>query len=96
MSRRKVSEEEVHEALEDLPGWVVKDGKLHKEYKFSDFAAAMGWMVQVGIYADKLDHHPDWCNGYNKVQVDLMTHDLGALSTWDLELAKKMEELFGG
>jgi 4a-hydroxytetrahydrobiopterin dehydratase len=94
VSRRKVSEEEVQAALEDLPGWEVKDGKLHKEFKFSDFAAALGWMVQVGVHADKLNHHPDWCNGYNKVQVDLMTHDLGALSTWDLELAAKMEELF--
>lgn len=95
MSRRKVSEEEVQEALNELPGWEVKDGKLHKQYKFKDFAAALGWMVQVGIYADKLNHHPDWCNGYNKVTVDLMTHDLGALSTWDIELARKMEELAG-
>ena len=95
MSRKKVSEEEVQEALNDLPGWELKDGKLHKQYKFKDFAAAMGWMVQVGIYADKLDHHPDWCNGYNKVTVDLMTHDLDAISTWDIELAGKMEELAG-
>jgi len=93
VSRRKVSEEEIQEALKDLPGWEVKDGKLHKEYKFNDFAEAMGWMVQVGIYADKLNHHPDWCNGYSRVTVDLMTHDLGALSTWDLELAAKMEAL---
>ena len=93
MSRRKVTEEEVKAALADLPGWEVKDGKLHKSYKFGSFAEAMGWMVSVSIYADKLDHHPDWCNGYNKVHVDLMTHDLGALSTYDLDLAAKMEEL---
>ena len=95
MSRRKVSEEEVAEALKELPGWEVKDGKLHKQFKFGSFAEAMGWMVSVGIHADKLDHHPDWCNGYNKVDVDLMTHDMGALSTYDLELAAKMEELAG-
>jgi 4a-hydroxytetrahydrobiopterin dehydratase len=95
MSRRKVSDEEVGEALKGLPGWEVKDGKLHKQFKFGSFAEAMGWMVSVGIYADKLDHHPDWCNGYNKVDVDLMTHDMGALSTYDLELAAKMEELAG-
>lgn len=96
MSRRKVTEEEVSEALEDyLPGWEVKDGKLHKSYQFDSFAEAMGWMVSVAIQADKLDHHPDWSNGYNKVVVDLMTHDLGALSTYDLELAAKMEELAG-
>ena len=95
MSRRKVSEEEVAAALKDLPGWEVKDGKLHKTYKFDSFAQAMGWMVSVAVFADKLDHHPDWCNGYNKVKVDLMTHDLDALSTLDLELAAKMEALFG-
>ncbi|MFZ0544438.1 MAG: 4a-hydroxytetrahydrobiopterin dehydratase [Candidatus Promineifilaceae bacterium] len=95
MSRRKVSDDEVAEALKELPGWKVKDGKLHKNYKFGSFAEALGWMVSVGVHADKMDHHPDWCNGYNKVEVNLMTHDLGALSTYDLELAAKMEELAG-
>jgi 4a-hydroxytetrahydrobiopterin dehydratase len=93
MSRRIVTEEEVNEALEFLPGWEVRDGRLHKSYKFGSFAQAIGWMVSVSIYADKLDHHPDWSNSYNKVSVDLMTHDLGALSTYDLDLAAKMEQL---
>ena len=95
MSRRVVTDEEVRAALESLPGWQLRDGKLHKSYKFGSFAEAIGWMVSVGIYADKLDHHPDWCNGYNKVEVDLITHDLGALSTFDLDLAAKMEALAG-
>ena len=95
MSRRKVNDEEIKAALETLPGWEVKAGKLHKNYKFASFAEAMGWMVSVALYADKLDHHPDWCNGYNKVEVNLMTHDLGALSTYDLDLAGRMEELAG-
>jgi 4a-hydroxytetrahydrobiopterin dehydratase len=94
MFRRKVSEEEVAEALKDLPEWEVKDGKLHKTFKFDSFAQAVGWMVSVAVFADKLDHHPDWSNSYNKVKVDLMTHDLESLSTLDLELAAKMEAMF--
>ena len=93
MERRVLTQEELTAALADLPGWELKDGKLNKSYKFSSFARAIGWMVSVAIYADKLDHHPVWSNVYNRVDVELVTHDLGALSTWDLELAKKMEEL---
>jgi 4a-hydroxytetrahydrobiopterin dehydratase len=94
MTRYKLGENERQAALAELPGWEVKDGKLHKQYKFGSFAAAMGWMVSVGIYADKMDHHPEWFNVYSRVTVDLVTHDLGnAISNLDVELAKKMEEL---
>ena len=96
MARQKLSESELTAALADLPGWEVKEGKLHKVYKFDSFAAAMGWMVSVGIYADKMDHHPEWSNVYNRVSVDLVTHDLGnAISNLDVELAQKMEKLAG-
>jgi 4a-hydroxytetrahydrobiopterin dehydratase len=80
--------------LADLPGWEEKGGKLHKTYKFDSFAQAMGWMISVAIHADKMDHHPEWSNVYNKVQVDLVTHDLdNAISNLDIDLAKKMEAL---
>jgi 4a-hydroxytetrahydrobiopterin dehydratase len=95
MERRKVTTAEVGEALKDLPGWSVEDGKLSKQFKFATFAEAMGWMVTVAIYADQLDHHPDWSNGYNKVNVELLTHDMGALSTLDLALARRMQALAG-
>jgi 4a-hydroxytetrahydrobiopterin dehydratase len=95
MERRKVTTAEVKEALKDLPGWSVDDGKLNRQFKFATFAEAMGWMVTVAIYADQLDHHPDWSNGYNKVNVELLTHDMGALSTLDLALARRMQELAG-
>jgi len=96
MARQKLSESELTAALADLPGWEVKEGKLHKVYKFDSFAAALGWMVSVGIYADKMDHHPEWSNVYNRVSVDLVTHDLGnAISNLDVELAQKMEKLAG-
>ncbi len=92
--RRPLTTTEIEAALLDLPGWQVKDGKLAKTYKFPSFAAAIGWMVSVAIYADKIDHHPEWRNVYNRVQVNLVTHDLGnAISTWDIDLARKMEEL---
>jgi 4a-hydroxytetrahydrobiopterin dehydratase len=92
MSRHKLTDDELAQALQTLPGWEIKDGKLHKEYKFPSFAAAIGWMVTVAIAADKLDHHPEWFNVYNRVRVDLVTHDLdNAISNWDVTLAQKME-----
>ncbi len=96
MARRKLTEDEIENALQALPGWEVKDGKLHKTFKFTSFAQAIGWMVAVAIYADKADHHPEWSNIYNKVQVDLSTHDLGdAISKLDVELAHRMEVAAG-
>jgi 4a-hydroxytetrahydrobiopterin dehydratase len=94
MARYKMKKEDLTAVLADLPGWEVKEGKLHKSYKFYSFAAAMGWMVSVAIHADKMDHHPEWSNVYNKVQVDLVTHDMdNAISNLDVDLAKKMEAL---
>lgn len=94
MTRRKLNQEEIESALVNLPGWQLQDGKLHKTFKFSSFARAMGWMMSVAIHADKMDHHPEWSNVYNRVTVDLVTHDLGdVVSSWDVALAQKMEEL---
>ena len=94
MARYKLSDEELTAVLSQLSGWQIKDGKLQKTYKFGSFAQAMGWMMSVAIHADKMDHHPEWSNVYNRVTVDLVTHDLGnAISSFDVELAKKMEEL---
>ena len=94
MSAHKATVTEIQEALNQLEGWSVQDGKLHKAYKFKNFAAALGWMVSVGVVADKMNHHPDWSNVYNRVTVNLSTHDLdNAISNLDLELAGKMEEL---
>ena len=94
MPRIKLSDDEIAAALNNLPGWGIKDGKLHKEYKFKSFALAIGWMVAVGMRADKMDHHPEWSNVYNRVAVSLVTHDLGnVISSWDVALAKEMESL---
>lgn len=96
MERRALTEKEIGEALTELAGWEVSSGKLTKQFKFGTFAQALGWMVSVGVNADKMDHHPEWKNVYNKVEVHLVTHDLGnKISTWDVELAKKMDALAG-
>ncbi|MFN2136361.1 MAG: 4a-hydroxytetrahydrobiopterin dehydratase [Candidatus Promineifilaceae bacterium] len=94
MERKALNEDEIQDALDTLDGWSVKEGKLYKEFKFNSFAQALGWMVSAGVEADKMDHHPEWCNVYNKVRVNLVTHDLGnAISTFDVNLAKKMDTL---
>ena len=94
MARYKVNDDELTAALATLPDWEIKDGKLHKTYKFDSFAQAIGWMVSVGIHADKMDHHPEWSNVYSKVEVDLVTHDMdNSISNLDLELARQMDAL---
>lgn len=97
MTRRALSEQEKETALRELPGWAVQDGKLHKTFRFGSFAQAIGWMVSVAVLADKMDHHPEWSNVYNRVTVDLSTHDLGnAISQLDVDLARRMEDLATG
>lgn len=95
-NRTKLTDEEIRVSLLELPGWEVVAGKLHKRYRFGSFAEAIGWMVSVAVYADKIDHHPEWCNVYNRVEVNLVTHDLGnAISNLDIQLARQMEKLAG-
>lgn len=97
MTRRvALKDEEIEAALAGLPGWTLEQGKLHKQFKFGSFAQAMGWMVAVAIQADRLDHHPEWANVYNRVTVDLVTHHLdNRVSHLDVALAQVMEELAG-
>ncbi|HSH05517.1 MAG TPA: 4a-hydroxytetrahydrobiopterin dehydratase [Anaerolineae bacterium] len=97
MSKRTLlTESEIASLLDALPGWEVQEGtKLYKEFKFDSFAGAMGWMMQMAIEADKLDHHPNWTNVYNRVEVELWTHSAGGLTGLDRELGIKMEEAFG-
>lgn len=75
-------------------GWSLTDDHrtLTKTFTFADFASALGWMVRIGVFADQLNHHPDWSNSYNKVRVALTTHDAGGITHLDIELASKMSE----
>lgn len=93
MERRALNQTEIESAQTELPGWEIFDGKFRKVFKFRSFAEALGWMVSIGVYADKINHHPDWSNSYSKVTVELITHDLNAISTLDVALAKRMEKL---
>lgn len=79
--------------LAKLTGWQLKAGKLHREYQFSDFVAAFGFMSSAALVAQTMDHHPEWFNVFNKVRVDLTTHDAGGISALDVELARAMDEL---
>jgi len=74
--------------------WQIKDGKLHKSFKFSNFIAAFGFMSQVAILAEKADHHPEWLNAYSRVDIDLTTHEVGGISQRDFDLAQQIENTF--
>lgn len=93
MERRKLTREEMDAAVAELTGWDEMNGKLRKQFKFESFAVAIGWMVSAAVYADKIDHHPNWSNVYNRVTVELWTHDLSAISTLDVALAQRMNIL---
>lgn len=71
--------------------WEILDGKLVKTFTFKSFIRAFGWMSQIAIWAEKLKHHPEWFNVYNKVEVKLVTHDVDGISDLDFQLATKME-----
>jgi len=91
MSRAPLTAEEIQAAIDTLPGWSVVQGKLHREYKFPDFAHAFGFMATAAPRIEKKDHHPEWSNVYNRVVVDLVTHDAGGITQLDVGLAKMME-----
>jgi len=90
---RKLSEKEIHEQTVNLRGWKVVDGKVSKTFEFDDFVQAFGFMTMVAIEAEKMNHHPEWFNVYNKVKIDLVTHDVGGISNYDIRLAKTIDKL---
>ena len=90
----KLSESEIHSALRGLSPWTLANGKLHREYKFPDFVHAFGFMTSVALVAEAMGHHPEWSNVYDRVTVDLTTHDAGGISAKDFELAGKLEALY--
>jgi 4a-hydroxytetrahydrobiopterin dehydratase len=85
-------------ALAQLSGWkaVERRDAIEKSFKFADFNAAFGFMTRVALMADKLDHHPEWSNVYNRVEVLLATHDADGVTELDVKLARFMDEAAGG
>lgn len=94
MPPTKLTDEAVKEGLTQLAGgWGVVNAKLHRAFKFNNFVDAFGFMTKVAIVSEKLDHHPELFNVYNRVTIDLTTHDAGGISALDFELAKRIDAL---
>ena len=84
---------EIDHLPQQLPGWSLVDGKLHRELVFADFNEAFGFMSRVALIAEAMGHHPEWRNVWNRVVVDLTTHDTGGLSNLDRQLAQRISAL---
>lgn len=93
MSVSKLSDVEIEAALTALPGWSLAAGKLHRELVFADFVEAFAFMTACALHAEARQHHPEWSNVWNRVVVDLTTHDVGGISELDLALARTMNAL---
>ena len=89
----KLSSDEMQTELNKVAGWVIQDEKLHEEFQFSSFIKAFGFMTQLALVAESMNHHPEWFNVYNRVVIDLTTHDAGGISNLDFELASKADDL---
>ena len=95
MDAKKLTAEEIEQGLDRAEGWSIENGKLHRDFKFDDFVAAFGFISRVALLAESLGHHPEWFNVYNKVSIDLTTHDVGGLSNLDVELAARINGAVG-
>ncbi|BCJ89491.1 putative pterin-4-alpha-carbinolamine dehydratase [Terrihabitans soli] len=93
----KLTGKERSEALASLAGWSEVEGRdaIRKEFKFRNFSEAFGFMARVALAAEKMDHHPEWSNVYDRVDIVLSSHDIGGVSERDIKLAAKIEKLAG-
>ena len=89
----RLSDEQIKTELAELFGWSVVNGKLHKDFVFDDFVEAFGFMTRAAIHIEKMNHHPEWFNVYNKISVDLTTHDAGGITQNDIALARTLNSL---
>lgn len=97
MARERLDDASIAEALSDLDGWARTDDgiAIEKRFAFKTFSEAFGFMTRAALAAEKLDHHPEWFNVYNKVDVRLTTHDAGGLTGLDFDLARRMDRFAG-
>jgi 4a-hydroxytetrahydrobiopterin dehydratase len=91
----RLSENERQELLPALDGWAMVEGRdaITKRFVFDDFSQAFGWMTRVALAAEAMNHHPEWSNTYNRVEVTLATHDAKGLTRRDVELAQRMDQM---
>jgi 4a-hydroxytetrahydrobiopterin dehydratase len=87
----KLTPDEIQTAMAGVPGWTLNGDGIERTYKFADFTQAFGFMTRVALLAEKADHHPEWSNVYNRVEIRLTTHDAGGLSTRDFALARAID-----
>jgi 4a-hydroxytetrahydrobiopterin dehydratase len=92
----KLSEKEIQQQVAGLDGWKVVNGKINKSFEFDDFVQAFGFMTRVAMEAEKMNHHPEWFNVYNRVKIDLVTHDVSGISNYDIKLAKTIDRIAKG
>ena len=93
MATQKLSDAQIQGNLEQLDGWTIENGKLHKEFQFDTFVTAFGFMAQLALVAESMNHHPEWFNVYNRVTIDLTTHDAGGISELDFQWAKQADSM---
>ncbi len=91
MKLAKLTQLELDAALASLPGWTLAGGKLHRDYRFPDFTHAFGFMATSATAIERMNHHPEWSNVYDRVSVDLTTHDAGGVTSLDLDLARLLD-----
>ncbi len=95
MAAQPLTPADIEALSEALPRWSLVSGKLHREFRFADFSEAFGFMTRVALAAEALNHHPEWSNVWNRVVIELTTHDTGGLSNLDLALARRIDRLLG-
>ena len=88
-----LSNKQLNVCLEELNDWSIVNEKLSKSFKFSNFIQAFGFMTEVAITSETMDHHPEWSNVYNRVEINLITHSEGGITKLDIELAKKIDTI---
>ena len=93
MTLVKLTGEQIQKELASLQGWSVVNGKLHKDFVFADFIEAFGFMSKASMHIEKMNHHPEWFNVYNKIKVELVTHDAGGITQNDINLARTLNSL---
>ena len=95
MAAKKLTDVQIQENLAQVDGWTIENGKLHKAFQFDNFITAFGFMTQLALVAESLNHHPEWFNVYNRVTIDLTTHDAGGISELDFQWAKQADAISG-
>ncbi|NQV40608.1 MAG: 4a-hydroxytetrahydrobiopterin dehydratase [Nitrosopumilus sp.] len=89
----RLSQIDIDEQLKNLPGWSIVNEKLHREFQFESFNQAFGFMTRAAMEIEKMNHHPEWFNVYNRITIELTTHDAGGITKNDVSLAKILNSL---